>query len=345
MAGMLSNPFKKGRKDDALSDSVKKLKAKFDQLKDKASQAVQSASRYEREASRLSQEMESLKVLCGRIAAATLAPKPPGTPFSEIEFQTFSQWGEDGILQHLLHHLKVPHQTFVEFGVESYVESNTRFLLIKDNWRGLVMDGSEENVSRIKQDDLYWRHDLTAVATFITPGNINQIIRDAGFAGDLGILSVDVDGMDYWIWKAIDSVNPWIVVSEYNSVFGPDAAVTIPPDDSFMRTKAHFSNVFYGASLAALEHLAREKGYVLVGCNSAGNNAFFLRKDIAGAFAARTPAEAFVEAKYREARDPSGKLTFASAAERREIVSACRVHDVRTGTVRTVREVWAGLKA
>ncbi|RBP36670.1 hypothetical protein DES53_116109 [Roseimicrobium gellanilyticum] len=345
MAGMLSNPFKKGRKDDALSDSVKKLKTKFDQLKEKATHAVQNASRFEREAGRLSQEMESLKVLCGRIATASMAPKPPGTPFSEIEFQVFSQWGEDGILQHLLHHLKAPHQTFVEFGVESYVEANTRFLLQKDNWRGLVLDGSEENVNRIKQDNLYWRHDLTAVASFITPENINQLIRDAGFAGDLGILSVDVDGMDYWIWKAIDSVNPWIVVSEYNSVFGPDAAVTIPPDASFMRSKAHFSNVFYGASLAALEHLGREKGYVLVGCNSAGNNAFFLRRDIAGAFPIRTSAEAFVEAKFREARDPSGKLTFASAAERREVIAACRVHDVRTGTVRTVREVWAGLKA
>ncbi|HSI62720.1 MAG TPA: hypothetical protein VLE43_06365 [Candidatus Saccharimonadia bacterium] len=339
---MLSNPFKKGRKDESgLSESVKKLKTKFDQLKEKASHAVQSASKFEREAGRLTSEMESLKVLCGRIASASLAPKPPGTPFSEIEFQVFSQWGEDGILQHLIHHLKVPHQSFVEFGVETYTEASTRFLVQKDNWRGLVLDGSEENVARIRQDNLYWRHDLTAVASFITPENINQLIRDAGFAGDLGILSVDVDGMDYWIWKAIDSVNPWIVIVEYNSVFGPDAAVTIPPDASFQRSKAHFSNVFYGASLAALEHLALEKGYVLVGTNSAGNNAFFLRKDIAGPFLARTAKEAFVEAKFREARDSGGKLTFASPAERREVIAACRVHDVRTGTVRTVREVWA----
>ena len=118
--------------------------------------------------------------------------------------------------------------SFIEFGVETYRESNTRFLLVKDNWRGLVIDGSETNVASIRALSEYWRHDLTAVASFITRDNINDLFADAGFTGEVGLLSIDIDGNDYWVWEAIDVVSPVIVVVEYNSVFGPEAQVTVP---------------------------------------------------------------------------------------------------------------------
>ena len=47
------------------------------------------------------------------------------------EFRVYSQWGEDGIIQYLVNQLSIPNKVFVEFGVENYTESNTRFLLIK----------------------------------------------------------------------------------------------------------------------------------------------------------------------------------------------------------------------
>jgi hypothetical protein len=147
--------------------------------------------------------------------------------------------------------------------------------------------------------------------------------------------------MDYWIWKATTAVSPIIVICEYNGVFGSDIAVTVPPDAGFMRSKAHYSNLFYGASLSALEHLGREKGYSLVGVNSAGNNAFFIRQDMLGAFPARTAKEVFVEARYREGRDPEGRLTLASPKERRETVKDLVVYNVRTGSRQVLSEAWA----
>ncbi len=341
MANAISRLFSPSDKQSKeLSARFKDLKGKFDALKDKSARALQAASRLEKDAARMVAEMESLKMLCGRLATAAFSGKPADAPFADIEFKVFSQWGEDGIIQHLLRHLSVEKQ-FVEFGVESYTEASTRFLLMQDNWRGLVLDGSEENIARIKASDIHWRHDLTAVCAFITPENIDDLLVRAGFTGNIGIFSVDVDGMDYWIWKAVTAVRPAIVISEYNSAFGPHAAVTIPPDPAFLRSKAHHSNLFYGASLAALEHLAREKGYHLIGVNSAGNNAFFVRQDLASPFPARSAADVFVEAKFREARGADGKLTFASAAERRNVIAACEVFDVATGSLANLSEVWA----
>ena len=88
------------------------------------------------------------------------------------EFKVFSQWGDDGIIQFLVDYLDIRHKTFIEFGVQNYTEANTRFLLVNNNWAGLIMDGSEENINYIKKDDIYWQHELTAVPVFITTENI-----------------------------------------------------------------------------------------------------------------------------------------------------------------------------
>lgn len=340
MSNPISRLFSGSRSNDRdLVHRVKDLKLRFDGLKEKVGRVLKSSSRTEQETARMVREMETLKVLCGRIASTSLASAAPGTPFADVEFQVFSQWGEDGIIQHLLRHLNVT-KTFIEFGVETYTEASTRFLLIKDNWRGLIMDGSEENIASVRVSDIHWRHDLTAKCAFITPGNINTLITEAGFGGQAGILSVDVDGMDYWIWKAVTAVDPAIVISEYNSVFGPTAAVTIPPDDQFIRSKAHHSNVFYGVSLAALQMLADEKGYDLVGVNSAGNNAFFVKRGIGSPFSPRKAADVFVEASFREARDKDGTLTYAGPEERRRIIADCEVFDLPTQSVRRLGDVW-----
>ena len=138
----------------------------------------------------------------------------------DAEFKVFSQWGDDGIIQYLVNQLDIPVKNFIEFGVEDYTEANTRFLLLNNNWSGLVMDCSEENVAYIKNDDIYWKHDLTAICAFVTAENINKTISEAGFTGEIGLLHIDVDGNDYWIWKAIDIVSPIIAIIEYNSLFG-----------------------------------------------------------------------------------------------------------------------------
>lgn len=206
------------------------------------------------------------------------------TNLSEVEFKVYSQWGEDGIIQYLINKVEIANKVFVEFGVEDYTESNTRFLLKNNNWSGLVIDGNKENIEYIKKDNLYWKYDLTAVHSFITKKNINQIFIDQGVLDEVGLLSIDIDGSDYWIWKNIEVINPVIVICEYNSIFGKDLAVTVPYKDDFERTKEHYSNLYFGASLKALCILAEEKGYKFVGTTSAGNDAFFIRNDAASIF-------------------------------------------------------------
>ena len=138
----------------------------------------------------------------------------------EVEFQVYSQFGEDGIIQWLIHNVTIDEKTFVEFGVEDYTEANTRFLLMNNNWSGFVIDGSTPNIDSIKKWEYLWKYDLQATAEFITKDNINMIISGAGFHGDIGILSIDIDGNDYWVLEAIECINPQILICEYNNLFG-----------------------------------------------------------------------------------------------------------------------------
>ena len=251
----------------------------------------------------------------GRIEARQLCAQAPAR-LQDYEFQVFSQWGEDGIVQHLVEAVPVERKLFIEFGVEDYTEANTRFLLTNNGWAGLVIDGSRENVQRIVSDPLYWRSNLKAVQAFVTRENINDLLRQNGLSGEIGLLSVDIDGNDYWVWEAIEVVRPAIVISEYNWRFGAERRVTVPYDPVFVRGRAHHSMVYYGASLAALEALGMRKGFDLVGCSSGGNNAFFVRRDLRPAdVPAMSAREAFVAGSFREARLPSGELAHLQPSE------------------------------
>src|SRR6266404_3901671 len=115
----------------------------------------------------------------------------------DYEFKVFSQWGEDGIIQHLTRALEIKNKTFIEFGVESFFEANCRFLMMKDNWSGFVIDGSSKNIKRLKNSYFYWRYDINAVEAFITKENINELLLRSAFDEDIGILSIDIDGNDY----------------------------------------------------------------------------------------------------------------------------------------------------
>lgn len=247
---------------------------------------------------------------------------------NQTEFKVYSQWGEDGIIQYLIQNIEISNKIFIEFGVENYTESNTRFLLQNNNWSGLVIDGSESNIEYIKNDPIYWRYNLKVEAAFIDKDNINTLIKKNGIKGDIGILSVDIDGNDYWVWESIDCISPRIVICEYNSVFGPDKKVTTPYRDDFVRSKAHYTNVYYGSSISALNDLAERKGYSLVYGNKNGNNVFFVRNDLIQNFKKITPQEAYIRAQFREARDIEGNLTFLSFEKRVELVDNLNVHDL-----------------
>ena len=265
-------------------------------------------------------ELWRVREALGRVEARQL--RDVASPeLAAHEFRAFSQFGEDGILQFLTRVVPIPRKIFVEFGVESYREANTRFLLVNDNWSGLVLDGDAENIKTIREDPIYWYHNLKARAAFVTRDNIDALLSEEGAAGDIGLLSVDIDGVDWWVWEAVESSRPAIVVAEYNHRFGPDASVTVPYRPDFDRRRAHHSLCYFGASLRALERLGRRKGYDLVGCGSAGLNAFFVRRDLRpDSLTARTVEEAFVDGQFCEYHDAGGDRRRIPLEEQRELV-------------------------
>lgn len=257
------------------------------------------------------------------------------TDIHDYEFKIFSQNGCDGIIQYLVHNIEIKHKTFVEFGVEDFSESNCRFLMMNDNWSGLVMDGSEENMNRLRNFNWFWKYDLEIKTAFIDKDNINQLLSSPKYV-DVGILSIDIDGNDYYILKEIDmkKLNPSILILEYNSVMGDTRKITIPYEKTFNRTKAHYSNLYFGASLPALTDLANSLGYGLVGCNSSGNNAFYVRRDLLNDIIKEKPLkEAYVESKFRESRDISGSLSLISGGDRLKTIQGLPVVNIETGNI------------
>lgn len=254
------------------------------------------------------QHYKSPKVIQGNAIAKTYRNKSIAT-LSEVEFQVFSQFGDDGIIQWLIQHLPIQHKTFIEFGVENYAESNTRFLLVNNYWSGLVLDGSISNIDYIESDPVSFHFDIQAIQAFITAENINDFILQAKFKEEVGILSIDLDGNDYWVWKAIEVIKPIIVICEYNSLLGFSQPLTIPYRPNFVRA-IDTPIGFWGASLQAFADLGTEKGYSFIGCNSAGNNAYFVKTEYVASLPYQLPSvkEGFVFGVFSEAKNSQGKI-------------------------------------
>jgi hypothetical protein len=259
--------------------------------------------------------------------------------YRQAEFRVFSQWGEDGIIQYLLRYVSIARPIFVEFGVENYTESNTRFLLTNNQWAGLVIDGSSENIDYIRRDQIYWASNLKAEHSFITEDNINQLLSKNGIYGDIGLLSVDIDGNDYWVWRAINAISPRIIICEYNSHFGPTAEVTTPYDAAFVRDSAHFSKIYYGASISALTSLASARGYSLVASNSVGNNIFFVRNDLVGKLPVISPAQAYRRAEFREYHDEDGNLTYDDFEARLKKIAHLPLYDLKAKVLKKISDI------
>ena len=288
---------------------------------------------------RAAQHSEATLLLLGKEMSCKVASLPPNTDFRKVGFKVFSQWDEDGIIQYLVSKIPIGEKTFIEFGVESYEESNTRFLLLNDHWQGLVLDASAPDIRYIQTDRIYWEFDLQAKCAWITRDNINSLLEEAGFGSDVGLLSIDVDGNDYWIWEAVESVRPRIVIVEYSSIFGLEP-ISIPYKQDFDRTAAHYSTAYFGCSLAALSHLAKKKGYLLLGSNVWGHNAFFVRSDVAGDFRGLEPEEAYVLSKYRHSRDESGKMSYKRGEDRIKLIQHLPIVNVVTGQVAPIRDLY-----
>lgn len=204
-----------------------------------------------------------------------------------------------------------------------------------NNWTGYVMDGSKENMKTLKSKYIYWQHNLNAKLCWITKENINSILNKTELK-DIGILSIDIDGNDFYILKAIDlnRLNPSIIIVEYNSVFGIERKISTIYDAEFDRTNAHYSNLFFGASLPALDYICNSKGYSLVCCTKSGNNAYFVRKDLLNEkVKSKSVHEAYFKSQFRESRDENYNLSFLSGDDRNNIIKGLKVLNVETNQI------------
>ncbi|MGP0091086.1 MAG: hypothetical protein ACLPKB_14170 [Xanthobacteraceae bacterium] len=257
---------------------------------------------------------------------------------ADVEVCVFSQFGEDGILDWLLSQIPPLPPLFIEFGVGNYVESNTRFLLKHRNWRGLVLDGDGPAINSVRADIIYAMQDLEAVHAFITVENITSIIKAAGFGAPLGVLSVDVDGNDYWILRELLWLKPAVIICEYNAVFGDLHPIAIPYQPSFDRsTVRDAARLYYGASIQAFISLLED--YALAGTNTAGNNAFFVRKDLYTDLIGRIADTYPRPSLFRESYGPNGELSFIGGPHRSAQIKSQPVTNISTGDTRSIESL------
>src|SRR5450759_1535047 len=213
------------------------------------------------------------------------ATSPSSLPsLDEVYLRCYSQNGEDGALLFLFSILGTASRRAIEICAGDGVQCNAANLVVNHGWDALLIDGDAELISRGKW---FYSQCLDTVscppvlaAQWITAENVNTVIEAHGFGGEIDLLSLDLDGVDYWIWKALDTVNPRVVVVEYQDILGPDVALTVPYKPSFGADRAPGDFDYQGASLGAFVKLGVEKGYRLVGVEHLGFNAFFVRDDL-----------------------------------------------------------------
>lgn len=196
-------------------------------------------------------------------------------PLGRYELRGFSQNGEDGVIAEIMRRIGTSGRTFVEFGIESGREGNCVLLADVLGWSGLFIEPEAEHFRRLSAKYAANRR-IQTVQSLVTPDNVERLFRDAVVAQEPDILSIDVDGADYWIWEAITSYLPRLVVVEYNAALGALRRAVQPRDHS----GGWDGTDGFGASIAALEALAEVKGYRLVHTDLTGCNAFFVRADL-----------------------------------------------------------------
>lgn len=217
---------------------------------------------------------------------------------NNFEFKIYSQNGEDGIILEILKRVENIQGRIVEIGIEDGTECNSANLLINFGWKGLLIEGNKEYAKKAisyYSEKLKIKENVDVACEFISTKNLSEVLRKSNYHEDIDILSIDVDGVDYWLWESLDKqIRPKLLIIEYNAYLPFDKAITVPNDEGFERYKKHQSGYYFGASLKALEKLGKIKGYSLVGCDSRGVNAFFVADEYVGnRFEVLTALEAY----------------------------------------------------
>ena len=260
------------------------------------------------------------------------------TDLWDAEVRVYSQWGEDGILDFLCDALRLARPRVLELGCGDYRECNSRFLA---EWRSssvTMVDSRSDLIRSVRSLPAYWRTTLNPLQEWITPDSVEGIQERARhLQGGLDIVSLDIDGNDFWVAERLDLLGVSIVVVEYQPLFGETEAVSIPPQDDFDRASAHYSHLYYGASLRAFTTLLGDKGFSFIGTNRAGNNAFFVQNAALAAIALPVPdlddLSPYTRWTVRESRDASGSLSYLDHAQALQLIADMPVVETTTGRV------------
>jgi hypothetical protein len=214
----------------------------------------------------------ALRELAGRWRET--GPVPGLTAY---ELRVLSQNGEDGVLAEIFRRIGVAGGGFVEFGASDGAEGNAAFLAQVLGWPGVFLEADARSFAALERR-YRGQAAVRTVQAAVEPDTLEGLLRGAGVPEEPDLLVIDVDGNDYWIWRALSTFRPRVVVIEYNGDLDPAVPRVMPytPGWEWDHTSG------YGASLAALEALGTEKGYRLVHTELAGVNAFFVRDDLAG---------------------------------------------------------------
>jgi hypothetical protein len=276
-------------------------------------------------------ELHRMRVSSGRTEIlASKACRDSYVDLWDAEVKVFSQWGEDGILWFLCDVLEISKPRILEIGAGNFTECNSRFLAEARDAAVFLVDSRSDLVSETNKLDLLWKNNLFTLETWVTPSNANSIADLARKKlGSIDILSLDIDGIDYWVMTEIDLSEISIIVVEYNPTFGSRYAFTVPKSDSFDRTKAHYSWLYFGASLRAWVDFFDRRNFTFVGTNRAGNNAFFISRMSDEVFDYINPPDAslekYVDWQVRESRDEQGRLSYLDLGLARSTIEACEV--------------------
>lgn len=198
---------------------------------------------------------------------------PPFAGINEYEEKITSQNGEDGILREIFRSIGAQSRYLVEFGVGDGHECNGAHLIRRAGWSGLMLEGDPESFRRL--EDAYKPFPRLQVGNrFITAENIAAIFAEFRVSQSFDLLSIDIDGNDYWVWRALSAYRPRVVVIEYNAAHPPPVRWVMRYDPNHRWD----GTTYFGASLASLAALGREMGYGLVGTDTLGVNAFFAQR-------------------------------------------------------------------
>ena len=210
-----------------------------------------------------------------------------------FERRVYSQHGEDGILAELFAQAGTTDRFFVEFGAGEGYESNTALLARAYGWNGYLIEGDPLTFASLRKAYASYSGVVTRCAS-VTAESVVERFVEGNVPNEFDLLSIDIDGNDYWLWKALATrFRPRFVVIEYNAHYAPPRKWVMAYDPEHRWDGSDY----YSASLESYAALGRELGYALLGTESRGANAFFCRRDV-------LPALRFREASVRDAYHP-----------------------------------------